>query len=96
MQSNVGQAILKQLSYPTTNFDTMLYIENNVVYEKSEAFIMIVKKFNFPIRLFAFLKYVPKRLRNFAYDVIARNRHWIFQRNTECSLPIADHPKCYL
>lgn len=96
MQSNIGQAILKQRSYPTTNFDTMLYIENNVVYEKSEAFIMIVKKFNFPIRLFSFLKYVPKRLRNFAYDVIARNRHWIFQRNVECSLPTADHPKRYL
>lgn len=96
MQSEKGQAILKYLNLSTEHFETMLYIENNTIYEKSSAFIKIVKHLPLPIKLLYLLKYIPNLIRDFIYDRIARNRYKVFGKYNECTLSTEDHNNRYL
>lgn len=96
MQSDKGQAILEHLEQPTDFFETMLYIENNELYEKSLAFIKIVKQLPFPIKLLFILKLIPNIIRDYVYDRIAINRYKLFGKYKECRLPAKDHNSRYL
>ena len=93
MQSNKGIAILKHLLQPTTQFETLIYIEDNRVYEKSDAFIKIVKYLRFPASLFSIIRYIPKTFRDFVYDVISSNRNKLFGK---CNLPTSEQSRHYL
>ena len=90
MQSEKGQAILKYLELSTEHFETMLYIEHNIIYEKSNAFIKIVKHLPLPIKLLFLLKVIPVLFRDFIYDRIALNRYKIFGKYDHYTLPTDD------
>lgn len=91
MQSDTGLAVLKYLKQPTDHFETMLYIENNIVYEKSTAFIKVVEHLPYPVKLLFLLKLIPNFIRDFIYDRIALNRYKLFGKYKECRLPKKDH-----
>jgi len=96
MQSEEGQLILKHFKLPTENFTSLIYIENNNVYKKSTAFIRITRLFSYPIKSLSVLRFIPVNLRDFIYDIIARNRYTLFGRYEYCILPIADYPERYI
>lgn len=85
MQSDMGQAVLKHLNMPADSFETMLYLENDISYEKSLAFLKIVRLLPFPAKLLSCLYVFPGFLRDFIYDRIARNRYKLFGTKDECS-----------
>ena len=78
MQSDIGQDFLRGNNYPTHLFETMLYVENNIIYEKSTAFIKIIKHLPYPIKSLVLVRYIPKFIRDFVYKQIAQNRYKIF------------------
>lgn len=96
VQSPQGQAILEHFGMPTEHFDTMLYIENNHAYEKSTAFLKVVKKLPFPFKLLQVFYLFPKFIRDWCYDRIALNRYRIFGKYDSCLSPTADHDKRFL
>ncbi|HNI63704.1 MAG TPA: DCC1-like thiol-disulfide oxidoreductase family protein, partial [Agitococcus sp.] len=53
VQSPEGRALLTWCGLPTTQFDTMVYIENGQAYYKTQAFFKIVAQFNWAWRVFA-------------------------------------------
>ena len=96
MQSEEGQLILKHFDLPTVNFTSMFYIEKNHIYDKSTAFIKIISLFSYPIKFLSILRVITLSLRNFVYDIIARNRYKIFGRYEYCVLPAADYLERYV
>lgn len=70
------------------NFDaSVILIENEVVYMKSEAALRITKKLRGAWPLLYVLLIIPKTLRDYIYTLIAKNRFkWFGKRNT-CYLP---------
>ena len=96
VQSKQGQAILEYLDMPTSHFDTMLYIENNKAYEKSTAFLRVVKKLPYPFKLLQVFYLIPRFIRDWFYDRIALNRYRLFGKYSECLLPSADHNNRFL
>ena len=96
MQSEEGQLILKHYNLATKNFTSIIYLEKNNVYEKSSAFIKITRLFPYPIKILSFLRYTPLSLRDYIYDIIARNRYTIFGRYNHCILPTADYSDRYI
>ncbi|MEM5527343.1 thiol-disulfide oxidoreductase DCC family protein [Gammaproteobacteria bacterium AS21] len=87
MQSTQGQSILKHFSLPTEHFDTMLYVQGNQLFDKSDAFLNIVKELGLPWRLFYVFKILPKSIRNWLYNRIALNRYLLFGKYESCMLP---------
>ncbi|MCJ8322235.1 MAG: DCC1-like thiol-disulfide oxidoreductase family protein [Colwellia sp.] len=94
VQSPEGQKILNHFEMPTDHFEmptdhfeTMLLVEGNQSFDKSDAFLNVVNKLGFPWRLLYLGKIIPKGIRNWLYDRIALNRYYLFGKYDTCILP---------
>ncbi len=96
VQSSTGQDILAYFNYPTTEFNTMLYIENGKHFERSSALIRVIRLLPFPFKLLAITWLFPKPIRDWGYDLIARNRYRLFGRKDSCFLPDPRHNDRFL
>lgn len=96
VQSPQGQAILEHFGYPTDYFNTMLLVHGSLCYEKSDAFFNVMKELGYPWRLLPIFRWIPKSLRNWAYDRIALNRYRLFGKYEYCMLPSPDHARRYI
>ena len=81
---------------PTEHFDTMLYVETNQCFDKSDAFLNIINKLPMPWRLLYIFKIIPKGIRNWLYDRIALNRYFLFGQYDSCMLPSPENENRFL
>ena len=96
VQSPEGRNILRHFEMPTDHFDTMLYVEGNQCYDKSDAFLNVINKLGLPWRLLYLFKIIPKGLRNWLYDRIALNRYNLFGKYDSCLLPTKENENRFL
>lgn len=94
VQSPAGQQLLAELGRPRDTFDTVLYLEQDSagrqqVYEKSSAALRVIAQLPAPWRALALFRIVPRGIRDWLYDRVARNRYRLFGRLDECRLPTA-------
>jgi predicted DCC family thiol-disulfide oxidoreductase YuxK len=87
LQSEVGQELLKKFRLKTSDFDSIVAIEGDKVYQKSDAALEIARKMDGIWRIFYAFKIIPAFLRNPIYDLIARNRYRFFGRTDACRIP---------
>lgn len=86
LQSEVGKALLTkhQLS---EKLDSVIFIENNKAYTKSDAPLHVTKYFGGLYPLARVFLIVPKFIRNSIYDWIAKNRYRWFGKQESCMMP---------
>lgn len=96
MQSTEGQALLHWFNLPTEQFQSMAFIEDNAVFERSDAFIRIMRHLPWPWRAFSAILVVPRPVRDWCYDRIALNRYRLFGRHNMCLLPDPAHKGRFL
>lgn len=96
VQSAEGQAILAWFGLPTDTFETMVYVEDETLFVRSDAVLRIVAQLPGAWRLLAVLGFLPRALRDWCYDRIALNRYRLFGRYESCLLPAADHQQRFL
>ena len=70
-ESNECSNLLKKYSIDKKE-DTIITIDKNKSHIKSEAVFFILKKLN--IKFFIFFLFFPRKLKDFIYDIIAKNR----------------------
>ena len=87
LQSESGQDILKKYGFKTSNFDSIIVIDENVIYQKSDAALEIARRMDGFWKFFYVLKIIPAFLRNPMYDLIAKNRYRIFGKTDACRIP---------
>jgi len=96
LQSERGQDLLKRFRLDTANFDSFLLIAGNKYYTKSTAALMISKNLKgLVIILYPFI-FLPKFLRDFFYDLIAKNRYKLFDKREVCRVPTEEERKKFL
>lgn len=96
VQSTEGQAILVWFDLPSDVFETLLYIEGSRLFVRSDAVLRIVGQLPGAWQLLTCLRVLPRGLRDFCYERIARNRYRLFGRNDSCLLPDPDHDQRFL
>ena len=96
VQSPEGQSILAHFNMPTEHFDTMLHVEGNQCFDKSDAFLNVVNKLGFPWRVLFVFKIIPTAIRNWLYDRIALNRYSLFGKYDSCMLPSKENENRFL
>lgn len=95
LHSELGGQWARTASLPTAGRDaTMLLVQSGRVYQRSEAAFRIAKylgRGRFERLLFRGLAtlglLVPRRLRDAAYSVVARNRHRLGSQEAACWIP---------
>ncbi|MEK4302161.1 thiol-disulfide oxidoreductase DCC family protein [Oceanobacillus sp. FSL W8-0428] len=95
LQSEAGEFIQKNYQVPE-NIDSVLFIDGDKVYIKSDAALNILQKLTFPWKMLIAGKILPYFIRDALYDFIARNRHKWFGKKQTCRLPTAQERKKFI
>ena len=69
-----------------TTPDSVVFIQRGRIFYRSEAAIRILAAIGGICRLIIILLIIPRRLRDYFYDLIAVNRHRWFKNNDNCSI----------
>ncbi|WP_219273333.1 thiol-disulfide oxidoreductase DCC family protein [Pseudomonas sp. Xaverov 83] len=96
VQSPEGQALLAWARLPLDQFDTIAVIRDRHYWERSEAVFEIIAQLPARWRPLLLLRAIPRFLRDWAYDRIARNRYRLFGKYDTCLLPDPDHEQRFL
>ncbi|WP_066175007.1 thiol-disulfide oxidoreductase DCC family protein [Bacillus marinisedimentorum] len=86
LQGDRGQELLRKSGIgPET--DSIVLIENDISYIKSDAVLRICRHLQGPVRMLYPLRFIPKRVRDWVYDRIALNRYSWFGKKDRCKIP---------
>jgi len=81
-----AQELLKKFNNKSTD-ESVVLVAGDHIYQKSDAALHILIGLG-GIFQFAFVLFIfPRFLRNFIYDIIARNRYKWFGRKEQCFIP---------
>lgn len=87
LQSEAGQKILDKSGMNKNDFDSVVLVDENKFYSKSSAALKIVKEFPFLWKALYIFIIIPAPLRNFFYDLVAKNRYNWFGKKDSCRMP---------
>ncbi|MBC7921919.1 MAG: thiol-disulfide oxidoreductase DCC family protein [Ferruginibacter sp.] len=87
LQSEAGRQLLQTNGLDAAKLDSVVLLKNGVVHQKSDAALQIVRELDGPWSLLYVFRILPRFLRNFAYDILARNRYRWFGRRDSCRMP---------
>jgi predicted DCC family thiol-disulfide oxidoreductase YuxK len=87
LQGETAKKILTQFGLNISNLNTVVFIDNGKVYTQSSAALRICKHLDGGWKLFYGLIIIPKLIRDFFYNIIARNRYKWFGKKENCMVP---------
>ena len=96
VQSVEGQKILQHFGLSTDRYETMLLVEAERCFQKSEAFLNVVARLSYPWKVLIIFKFIPGKIRDYLYDRIALNRYRLFGKYDHCLLPSPDHQRRFI
>ncbi len=87
LQSELGKNLIRQAGLESMKLDSVVLLYKNKVYTQSDAALRITKMLTGLWPIFYLMIIIPKPVRNYFYNLIARNRYRWFGRKNECMLP---------
>jgi len=96
LQSEIGKHLQKKFNIKTTECTSMVLIDRNKCYIKSDAALRVLKELNGIWSMFYFFIIVPRPIRNFVYDLVAKNRYRWFGKKSQCMVPSPEMEKRFL
>lgn len=87
LQSDEGIALLKLHQINPIEIDSLILIQNNIVYTKSSAALRLTPYLKGLYPILYVLLIVPPFIRNAVYDYVARNRYKWFGKSDSCMMP---------
>lgn len=95
LQSDLSKRILFQHGISSDKLDTLYFIEDSNLYQKSEAVFKIIKIIRGWWRLLLIFRILPRRINNFFYDLIAKSRYTLFGKREECRIPTQEEKEFF-
>ena len=89
IQSDVGKELIKKHKVPI-DIDSLILIEHNTCYYKSTAALRICKHLKGGWKLLTCLLIFPKPIRDYFYEIIAKNRYKWFGKKESCMIPTSE------
>jgi predicted DCC family thiol-disulfide oxidoreductase YuxK len=80
-------SLMSQHGINTTKTDSVILIDTNEYHERSSAILQIVKNLSGGYALLYFFIIVPKCIRDWGYDYIAKNRYKWYGKKDSCMVP---------
>ncbi|XP_050286443.1 DCC family protein At1g52590, chloroplastic isoform X3 [Quercus robur] len=87
LQSEAGKKLLRRSGRAPDDISSVVLVEKDRSYIKSEAVLKIMEYIDLPFpQLALFLQFVPLFIRDFLYDNVANNRYTFFGRSESCEI----------
>jgi len=87
LQSDLAKELLLKQGLDQNELSSVILIEGDQVYTKSDAVIRIAHQLSGWPTIVSYSKWVPKAIRNFFYDLIAKYRYRLFGKQDNCIIP---------
>ena len=87
LQSSFGTHQLQKFGLPANELYSIIFIEDGRYLQKSNAALEIARNLEGVWPAIYILKIVPRFLRDWAYDLIAKNRYSWFGKKDSCMIP---------
>ena len=84
LQSPIGQELLKTHHLDTQQFDSVILLKNNHLYQRSSATLEIVKSLSGVWKYLSVLQILPSAWLDFFYIKLAKNRYKLFGKSVTC------------
>ncbi|MBA4536948.1 thiol-disulfide oxidoreductase DCC family protein [Bacillus aquiflavi] len=95
LQGETAQKLLSDFRVKG-DVDSFILIEDGQLYVKSTAALRICKQLAGTVRFLTFFLVVPRPIRDFFYDIIAKNRYKWFGESDHCLIPSDDIKKRFV
>lgn len=96
MQGKTAAARLARHGIHQNKLSSVVLIDNGKAYTQSSASIRICKYLDGGWKLFYGLMIIPKFIRDFLYNIIARNRYKWFGKKNACMVPTTELQERFL
>ena len=96
LSSDAAARVLKDAGVTPPLPDSIVLVENGVVYFRSDAPLRIARRLTFPWPLAYGLTIVPRFIRDRVYDFVAAHRYKWFGRRDVCMVPSPDLEQRFL
>ena len=87
LQSEAARPLLAEARLASDFLDNIVLVEDGACYVRSTAALRIVRRLSWPWPLLYAAVVIPRPLRDFVYDWVARNRYRWFGKSDVCRLP---------
>ena len=87
LQSEVARSLLKQFNIDPDLLHSIVVIDNDVAFQRSEAALRIANYLGGRWKLLKVFNIFPKFFRDACYNVVAANRYRIFGKKDSCMIP---------
>lgn len=95
LQSDAGNKMLHKYKVED-GIDSLILIEGDNYYTKSTAALKIAKELKSPWKIFYIFIIIPKFVRDFFYDIIAKNRYRWFGKREKCRIPTEEEKNKFI
>lgn len=87
LQSAAAQPYINRFAISGHDLYSIVLIMDNKLYDRSSAALEIAKNLSGLWPAFYIFKIIPKFLRDAVYNLIAKNRYFLFGKKDECMIP---------
>ena len=87
LQSQAAARLMAEAGATPGESDTVVLIDDGRAFFRSSAALRIARRLRFPWPLLYVLVVVPRPIRDWVYDLIARNRYRWFGQRDQCLVP---------
>lgn len=94
-QGEAGQKMIEKYHAPAS-INSIILIENDTYYLKSSAALRICRHLQGAWKLLFIFILVPYPIRDFFYNILAKNRYKWFGKKDQCTLPTPEMRKRFL
>ena len=91
-QVMAGKKILEKYGIKDLKVKSVYLIEDKKIYQKSTAILRILKRIPFPWNIGYVFIVIPRPIRDFIYNIIAKNRYQWFGKRDTCRV-LSDEEK---
>jgi predicted DCC family thiol-disulfide oxidoreductase YuxK len=89
-QAPPGEALFQKYGLRTDGYETNLVIIDGAAFTRLDSFVVVTAELGWPWRAAKLLLLLPRPLRDWLYDRVAKNRYALFGRKDSCDIPSDD------
>ena len=87
LQSSFGKEQIKKAGLPTNELKSLIFIENNQIYTRSTGALKLARHLDSLWKIAYIFIIIPKPIRDFFYNLFAKNRYKWFGEKDACMIP---------
>jgi predicted DCC family thiol-disulfide oxidoreductase YuxK len=89
-QSPFGEALFQKNGLRTDSYETNLVLIDGAAFMRLDSFVAVMAELGWPWRAARVLLVLPRPLRDWLYNRIAKNRYALFGRKDSCEIPSSE------